>query len=207
MSATRLRHRWRHRHRRRLRRPPDALRAAPSSASAARCSRPAPTSAAPGTGTATRAPAPTRESWVYCFSFYDELQQDWDWAERFPAQPEVLRYLQHVTDRFDLRQGHRVQHPRRSRRVYDEATDRVGGHDRGRPGASRARTSSRRPGRSRCPLDPPFPGLDDVRGRLVPDGRWPKEQVDLARQAGRRSSAPAPPRCRSSRSSPSRPPT
>ena len=43
------------------------------------------------------------ESWVYCFSFSGELEQEWDWAERYPAQPEVLRYLRHVADRFDLR--------------------------------------------------------------------------------------------------------
>src|ERR671914_1586406 len=43
------------------------------------------------------------ESIDYSYSFSDELQQEWEWSERYPAQPEILRYLNHVADRFDLR--------------------------------------------------------------------------------------------------------
>jgi len=43
------------------------------------------------------------ESVVYSYSFSEELDQDWTWTERFAAQPEILRYLDHVSDRFDLR--------------------------------------------------------------------------------------------------------
>jgi cyclohexanone monooxygenase len=43
------------------------------------------------------------ESMSYSYSFSDELQQEWEWSERYPAQPEILRYLNHVADRFDLR--------------------------------------------------------------------------------------------------------
>ena len=43
------------------------------------------------------------ESWSYGYSFSDELLQEWDWSERFAAQPETLRYLEHVVDKFDLR--------------------------------------------------------------------------------------------------------
>ena len=43
------------------------------------------------------------ESVDYSYSFSDELQQEWTWSERYPAQPEILRYLEHVADRFDLR--------------------------------------------------------------------------------------------------------
>src|ERR1700756_885200 len=42
------------------------------------------------------------ESWIYIMNFSEELKADWDWSERFPTQPEVLRYLQHVADRFDM---------------------------------------------------------------------------------------------------------
>src|SRR6266568_2481513 len=41
------------------------------------------------------------ESWVYCFSFDKGLQDDWNWPDRFPSQPDVLRYFQHVAERFD----------------------------------------------------------------------------------------------------------
>ncbi|HEY1972057.1 MAG TPA: FAD-dependent oxidoreductase, partial [Pseudonocardia sp.] len=42
------------------------------------------------------------ESWAYCFSFDKRLQDEWDWQERYPTQPQVLSYLRHVADRFDM---------------------------------------------------------------------------------------------------------
>ena len=54
------------------------------------------------------------ESMQYSYSFSDELQQEWDWSERYAPQPEILKYANHVADRFDLRSRHPVQHPRRS---------------------------------------------------------------------------------------------
>ncbi|VFA97877.1 flavin-containing monooxygenase [Nocardia cyriacigeorgica] len=43
------------------------------------------------------------ESIYYSYSFSEELQQEWTWSERFAPQPEILRYINHVADRFDLR--------------------------------------------------------------------------------------------------------
>jgi cation diffusion facilitator CzcD-associated flavoprotein CzcO len=43
------------------------------------------------------------ESVDYSYSFDDQLQQDWNWSEKYATQPEILRYLNHVTDRFNLR--------------------------------------------------------------------------------------------------------
>ena len=43
------------------------------------------------------------ESLEYSYSFSDELQQEWTWPERFAAQPDILRYINHVADRFGLR--------------------------------------------------------------------------------------------------------
>jgi cation diffusion facilitator CzcD-associated flavoprotein CzcO len=42
-------------------------------------------------------------SLAYSYSFSAEMEQDWEWTEKYPTQPEVLRYLSHVADRFDLR--------------------------------------------------------------------------------------------------------
>jgi cation diffusion facilitator CzcD-associated flavoprotein CzcO len=42
------------------------------------------------------------ESVDYSYSFDEELQQTWTWSERFAGQPEILAYLQHVADRYDL---------------------------------------------------------------------------------------------------------
>src|SRR5579862_7912138 len=43
------------------------------------------------------------ESYYYSYSFSDELQQEWVWSSKYPEQPEILEYLNHVADRFDLR--------------------------------------------------------------------------------------------------------
>src|SRR5512145_3390873 len=43
------------------------------------------------------------ESFYYCYSFSQELAQEWEWSGRYPEQPEIERYLNHVADRFDLR--------------------------------------------------------------------------------------------------------
>lgn len=42
------------------------------------------------------------ESMEYSYSFSDELQQEWKWPERYGTQPEILRYINHVAERFDL---------------------------------------------------------------------------------------------------------
>src|SRR5207249_940668 len=43
------------------------------------------------------------ESLEYSYSFSPELEQEWEWTERYPTQPEIERYVNHVADRFDLR--------------------------------------------------------------------------------------------------------
>ncbi|HEY0299764.1 MAG TPA: NAD(P)-binding protein, partial [Rhizomicrobium sp.] len=43
------------------------------------------------------------ESYYYSYSFSKELEQEWTWSLRYSEQPEILRYLGHVADRFDLR--------------------------------------------------------------------------------------------------------
>ena len=43
------------------------------------------------------------ESLEYSYQFSEELQQEWQWTERYAGQPEILRYAGHVADRFDLR--------------------------------------------------------------------------------------------------------
>ena len=55
------------------------------------------------------------ESYTYGYSFSRELLDEWHWKERFSGQPENLRYLNHVADKFDLRTSHAVQLPGRQR--------------------------------------------------------------------------------------------
>ena len=61
------------------------------------------------------------ESMQYSYSFSDELQQEWDWSERYAPQPEILKYANHVADRFNLRPDIQFN-TRVDRAVFDETT-------------------------------------------------------------------------------------
>src|SRR5512144_2161614 len=61
------------------------------------------------------------ESLEYSYSFSEELQQQWEWTERFASQPEILRYLEHVADRFELKQ-HIQFDTRVEQLVFDEVS-------------------------------------------------------------------------------------
>src|SRR5881398_2227647 len=62
------------------------------------------------------------ESMEYSYQFSDALQQEWEWSERYAAQPELLRYANHVADRFDLRRDIDFN-ARVSAATFDEATN------------------------------------------------------------------------------------
>src|SRR6202035_4514065 len=62
------------------------------------------------------------ESMQYSYSFSDELQQEWDWSERYAPQPEILRYANHVADRFKLRPDIQLD-TRVDRAVFDESAN------------------------------------------------------------------------------------
>ncbi len=42
------------------------------------------------------------ESMAYSYSFDPDLEQEWEWSERYATQPEILKYINHVAERFDL---------------------------------------------------------------------------------------------------------
>ena len=59
------------------------------------------------------------DSYIYSYSFDKELWQEWEWSERYPGQEEIQSYLEHVTDRFDLRRDIRLS-TRVSGATFDE---------------------------------------------------------------------------------------
>src|SRR4051812_35393179 len=63
------------------------------------------------------------ESLDYSYSFSDHLQQEWHWTERYAAQPEILRYIEHVVDRFDLRRDVQLE-TRVTAAYFDETANR-----------------------------------------------------------------------------------
>ena len=116
------------------------------------------------------------ESLEYSYQFSDELQQEWEWSERYATQPEILRYLEHVADRFDLCRdielGTRVRGAR-----FDEASARWS-VDTER-GAVSARFLILATGCLSAANTPRFPGLERFDGTTYHTGRWPHEGVDF----------------------------
>ena len=117
------------------------------------------------------------ESVQYSYQFSEELQQDWEWSERYAAQPELLRYANHVADRFDLRRD--IQFNTRVKTAaFDEAQGRwvLETEDGARISATHCIMAT---GCLSSPNLPKFEGLDSFEGDRYHTGYWPKEGVDF----------------------------
>ena len=118
------------------------------------------------------------QSFDYSYSFSEELQQEWHWTERYATQPEILSYLEHVVDRFDLasdiQYGTRVESATfdEEARRWTLATD--GGE------LFSARFTIMATGCLSVTKQPEFPGLETFRGEWFHTGEWPADGVDLA---------------------------
>lgn len=118
------------------------------------------------------------ESLTYCYLFDDNLKQEWEWSDRYPAGPEVLRYLNHVADRFHLRKYFSFN-TAVTTATYDERGRKwTLTTDKGESVTSRFFVSA--VGNLSVPNRPEVPGIDEYEGRWLHTGRWPKEPVDLA---------------------------
>ncbi|MCG5220099.1 flavin-containing monooxygenase [Streptosporangium sp. KLBMP 9127] len=123
------------------------------------------------------------ESLEYSYSFSPELEQEWVWTEKFPAQPEILRYLEHVADRFDLRRDIRFQTRVTSAR-FDEGANRwlvtTAPGETGETGETvSARFCVMATGCLSVSKKPEVPGLERFRGTSYHTGHWPREGVDF----------------------------
>ena len=118
------------------------------------------------------------ESYTYGYSFSKELLDEWHWKERFSSQPENLRYLNYVADKFDLRRhmrfGKRVE-----RMAWDESERRwhLSLAD-GNTHTARFVVTSLGP--LSAPTLPSYPGMDEFEGPSFHTFFWPKEPVELA---------------------------
>jgi len=120
------------------------------------------------------------ESLEYSYQFSDQLQQEWQWSERYAGQPEILAYLEHVADRFDLRRDVLFD-TRVARARFDEATDGwVVGTDDGEERWTQFLVMAT--GCLSSTNVPDLPGLDRFEGRTFHTGRWPHDPVDFSGQ-------------------------
>jgi cation diffusion facilitator CzcD-associated flavoprotein CzcO len=118
------------------------------------------------------------ESYSYAYSFSPELLAEWDWSEHFAGQPETLRYLNHVADKFDLRRD--IQFRARvkaaawleSARAWDVTLE---------DGATyRARMLVTAIGPLSAPVMPNIPGVESFQGAAYHTARWPHAPVSFA---------------------------
>ncbi len=118
------------------------------------------------------------ESVDYSYSFSKELRDEWEWTERYPTQPEILRYLGHVADRFDLRPDIQLD------------TEVISAHYRDGEDRWTITTDSGQVFSARwCVMcvgclsrvkPPEFSGLERYRGAWYHTARWPQNGVDFS---------------------------
>ena len=117
------------------------------------------------------------ESLDYCYTFDEGLLRDWIWTERFPTQPEILRYARHVADRFDLR-PHIAFETRVTAAHWDDAAN-VWSFDTDRAGRIRSRYFTSAVGAISAPNLPDIDGIDSFAGQILQTSCWPHTPVDL----------------------------
>jgi len=117
------------------------------------------------------------ESLEYSYQFSEELQQEWQWPEQYSSQPEILRYVNHVADRFDLRKDVELD-TRVISAFFDDANNcwkvRT---DRG--DSVSARYCIMATGCLSSRNMPDFEGLEEFGGSWYHTGNWPHEEIDF----------------------------
>lgn len=117
------------------------------------------------------------ESYDYSYSFSPDLEQEWRWTQRYATQPEILRYVEHVADRFDLRRDVHLRQ-RVTHTAWDESQARW--TVRTEAGARwDARYLIWAVGNLSTTKRPDLPGLSSFTGRVLHTAEWPHEPVDV----------------------------
>ena len=133
--------------------------------------------AAPGIGIDTPGARVDIECVEYSYSFSKELEQEWDWSERYAGQPEIERYANHVADRFDLRRDIRFK-TRVTEATFDEMSQRWRvSTDSGE--TLLARFCIMATGLISAPIEPRFEGLKGFAGEQYLTSRWPDDEPNF----------------------------
>jgi cyclohexanone monooxygenase len=116
-------------------------------------------------------------SLFYSYTFSDDLREEWRWTEKYAAQPEILRYANHVADRFELRPLIAFE-TRVLTATFDDAADRWRlTTDRGDTVACRWLVTAT--GCLSTPRAPAIPGVESFKGATYHTGGWPHAGVDF----------------------------
>ncbi|MGY4297355.1 cyclohexanone monooxygenase [Bradyrhizobium sp. i1.4.4] len=117
------------------------------------------------------------ESMQYSYSFSEELQQEWDWSERYAPQPEILNYANHVADRFDLRRD--IQFDTRVERAAFDARAKCWSVTTSDGKTVEAQFIVLATGCLSNARKPDIKGLESFKGPVYHTGSWPHEDVDF----------------------------
>lgn len=117
------------------------------------------------------------ESVDYCYSFDPALEQEWDWSEKYATQGEILRYMNWVADKLDLRGGISLNTRVLSAVLDEDTVTWTVTTDTGEIVAARFCVMATGP--LSAALTPDFPGLSDYAGELYHTAHWPHEPVDF----------------------------
>ena len=117
------------------------------------------------------------ESYSYGYSFSKELLEEWDWREHFAPQPETLRYLNHVADKFDLRRD--IQFRSRVSAAHYQDKARAWDVTLESGETFRARFLITAIGPLSAPVMPRIEGIDSFKGQSYHTARWPHEPVSF----------------------------
>ena len=117
------------------------------------------------------------ESYLYCFSFDKQLLQEWEWSGKYPEQPEILRYLNHVADRFDLRRD--IQFNTRVTAAHYNEADHTWSIETDRGDRVTARYFITGIGCLSAGQIPDIKGRETFQGESYHTGSWPHEGVDF----------------------------
>ena len=117
------------------------------------------------------------ESYSYAYSFSEELLEEWDWGEHFAGQPETLRYLNYVADKFDLRKDIQFNSKIKSA-IYNDASGRwlVETEDGTQVDGQFLITAV---GPLSAPTMPNIPGIEDFKGDSWHTAEWPHEPISF----------------------------
>ncbi len=117
------------------------------------------------------------ESLEYSYSFSEELRREWQWTERYAAQPEILRYLNHVADRFDLRRD--IQFDTKVTSATFDESENHWTIETDRGSRVSAKFCVMATGCLSAAKVPEYKGLNTFQGKWYHTGRWPHEGVDF----------------------------
>jgi cyclohexanone monooxygenase len=117
------------------------------------------------------------DSYVYCFTWDKRLLQEWEWSERYPEQPEILRYLEHVAERHHLKRD--IQFNTRVTGARFDDTDNVWRVHTGKGEGVAARYLITAVGTLSDTNMPPFKGLEKFRGKWCHTSRFPRGGIDF----------------------------